>query len=73
MACTNRIGCIPSSFNCDHSSGNHSFINDYCSVETPNTTFFDFGIFLEVLQSGAVASKDFLKSSRSVSGGACDV
>ncbi|KAL4594930.1 hypothetical protein ACB092_12G054900 [Castanea dentata] len=61
VACKNQIGCLQNSFNCDHTSGNHSFVNDYCSVTTPNTTLFDFGIFLEALQSGTVASKDFPK------------
>ena len=59
--------------NCDHSSGNHSFINDYCSVATPNATFFDFGIFLKAIQSGIVTSTNFPKISRSVSGGACEI
>ncbi|KAF3948660.1 hypothetical protein CMV_025369 [Castanea mollissima] len=39
--------------------GNHTFLNDYCSVEPPITKLFDFGIFLDALQSGTVASKDF--------------
>ncbi|KAK4571304.1 hypothetical protein RGQ29_029919 [Quercus rubra] len=59
IACTKHIGCNPSSFKCQHSLGNHTFLNDYCSVEPPNTKLFDFGIFLDALQSGTVASKDF--------------
>ena len=59
IACTKHIGCNPSSFKCQHSLRNHTFLNDYCPVEPPNTTLFDFGIFLNALQSGTVASKDF--------------
>nr|XP_023876994.1 cyclic nucleotide-gated ion channel 1-like isoform X3 [Quercus suber]POE80364.1 cyclic nucleotide-gated ion channel 1 [Quercus suber] len=59
IACTKHIGCNPGSFKCQHSLRNHTFLNDYCPVEPPNTTLFDFGIFLDALQSGTVASKDF--------------
>ncbi|KAL4594933.1 hypothetical protein ACB092_12G055000 [Castanea dentata] len=59
IACTKHIGCNSSSFKCQLSLRNHTFLNDYCPVEPPNTTLFDFGIFLDALQSGTVASKDF--------------
>ncbi|KAF5451081.1 hypothetical protein F2P56_031381 [Juglans regia] len=59
FACENYIGCNRSSSYCDHSSGNYTFLNDYCPVEKENPTMFDFGIYLEALQSGTVASMDF--------------
>uniref|UniRef100_A0A7N2MI92 Ion transport domain-containing protein n=1 Tax=Quercus lobata TaxID=97700 RepID=A0A7N2MI92_QUELO len=61
-ACVDKE-CSESSFNCDHSLGNYTFLNDVCIISppnsTPNTTFFDFGIFLGALQSGVVQSKSF--------------
>ena len=61
-ACVNKE-CSESSFNCDHSLGNYTFLNDFCIISppntTPNTTFFDFGIFLGALQSGVVQTKSF--------------
>lgn len=59
IACDNRIGCNPHFFNCDHGFGNYTFLNDYCPFITPNKTLFDYGIFLEALQSGTVASTTF--------------
>ena len=59
QACENYIGCVRSSFNCDHILGNYTFLNDLCPITTPNATLFDFGIFLEALQSGVGQSKDF--------------
>ncbi|KAG2709683.1 hypothetical protein I3760_05G252600 [Carya illinoinensis] len=60
LACENHIECNRSSFDCkDRSVGNYTFLNDYCPIQTPNTTAFDFGIFHGALQSGTVASKDF--------------
>ncbi|XP_062178280.1 cyclic nucleotide-gated ion channel 1-like isoform X2 [Alnus glutinosa] len=60
IACENHIGCTPSTgFRCDHSSGNYTFLNDYCPVNPPNITLFDFGIFLGALQSGIIASTNF--------------
>ncbi|XP_023877059.2 cyclic nucleotide-gated ion channel 1 [Quercus suber] len=64
-ACSAHKECSESSFNCDHSSGNYSFLNDVCIITisppntTPNTTYFDFGIFFGALQSGVVQSKSF--------------
>ncbi|KAG7981344.1 hypothetical protein I3843_05G229200 [Carya illinoinensis] len=60
LACENHIECNRSSFDCkDRSVGNYTFLNDYCPIQTPNTTAFDFGIFQGALQSGTVASMDF--------------
>ena len=35
--------------------------NDFCPINPPNATVFDFGIFLGALQSGITASTDFPK------------
>nr|POE83906.1 cyclic nucleotide-gated ion channel 1 [Quercus suber] len=61
VACDqNRTRCYGTSFNCDGSSGDLSFINDICPINVPNTTStFDFGIFLLALQSGVLESPDF--------------
>uniref|UniRef100_A0A7N2RAF5 Cyclic nucleotide-binding domain-containing protein n=1 Tax=Quercus lobata TaxID=97700 RepID=A0A7N2RAF5_QUELO len=62
IACRNHIGCNQSSFNCRYSVGNQTFLNDYCSVETPNAaTPFNFGIFIDAIKSGTVASNDIPK------------
>ncbi|KAG2700646.1 hypothetical protein I3760_06G008700 [Carya illinoinensis] len=65
LACKNDIGCSKTSpsFNCDDGFGNYTFLNDSCSVETPKTTLFDFGIFQEARQSGILASKDFFQKT----------
>ncbi|KAK9994725.1 hypothetical protein SO802_024428 [Lithocarpus litseifolius] len=61
-ACVDKE-CSESSFNCDHSSGNYTFLNHICIISppytTPNATIFDFGIFHEALQYGVVQSKSF--------------
>ncbi|XP_075672633.1 cyclic nucleotide-gated ion channel 1-like [Castanea sativa] len=55
-----RSRCVGVSFDCDHSFGNLSFLNDTCSLnDTKNATSFDFGIFLKALQSGVLESEDF--------------
>ncbi|XP_065634439.1 cyclic nucleotide-gated ion channel 1 [Quercus suber] len=59
IACENHPRCVHSSLNCDHSLGNYTFLNDFCPIKTPNTTLFDFGIYLEALQSGVAESTDF--------------
>ncbi|XP_041015011.1 cyclic nucleotide-gated ion channel 1-like [Juglans microcarpa x Juglans regia] len=55
------IGCSETSFNCHAGFGNHTILNDYCSLEknTNTTLSFDFGIFQEARQSGILASMDF--------------
>ena len=56
----NCTGCYGTSFYCDRSSGDLSFINDICRQYVLNTTSaFDFGIFLPALQSGVLESPDF--------------
>ena len=56
-ACENQSGCGRSSFSCAH-SGNYTFLDDLCPINAPNSTLFDFGIFLEALQSGVVQSSN---------------
>nr|POE83914.1 cyclic nucleotide-gated ion channel 1 [Quercus suber] len=55
----NHSRCVGISFDCDRSFGNLSFINEFCPINTKNTTSFDFGIFLKALQSGVLESEDF--------------
>ncbi|CAH8381054.1 unnamed protein product [Eruca vesicaria subsp. sativa] len=55
-----RSKCIIDSLYCKSgTSGNNTFLNGYCPVLEPNTTSFDFGIFLGALDSGVVESQDF--------------
>ncbi|KAB1205060.1 Cyclic nucleotide-gated ion channel 1 [Morella rubra] len=64
FVCRKDDGCkLPSSFSCaDHGFANYTLLlNDNCPVQTPNTTLFDFGIFLHALQSDTVSSTDFLQ------------
>ena len=61
MACENHTGCIRTSFNRDRNLGDYTFLNDFCPIKTPNTTLFDFGVYLGALQSGVVQSKNFSK------------
>ncbi|KAG2709681.1 hypothetical protein I3760_05G252500, partial [Carya illinoinensis] len=61
----NDTACTPNSFNCHdhvHSSGNYTFMNDYCPVETKDGTMpIDFGIYRDAIKSGIVASRNFRK------------
>ncbi|KAF5947553.1 hypothetical protein HYC85_013510 [Camellia sinensis] len=43
---------------CGQNAG-FQLLNTSCPIQTPNTTHFDFGIFLSALQSGIVGSTDF--------------
>ncbi|XP_021819153.1 uncharacterized protein LOC110761081 isoform X1 [Prunus avium] len=60
-ACRHGNGCGSSTFNChDHQTLiNITVLNDLCPINPPNTTLFDFGIYLNVLQSGALWSTDY--------------
>ncbi|KAG8390394.1 hypothetical protein BUALT_Bualt01G0078800 [Buddleja alternifolia] len=59
-ACGKQSACRNASFYCqgDH-TGFSQLLNDSCPIQTANTTAFNFGIFLDALQSGVVESKDF--------------
>ncbi|KAL4339221.1 hypothetical protein GQ457_08G033650 [Hibiscus cannabinus] len=60
-ACRNNTECSPRSFYCDGDSSFSMLLNQSCPIQTPNTTLFNFGIFLDALQSGVVESEDFLE------------
>ncbi|KAG6706947.1 hypothetical protein I3842_06G008200 [Carya illinoinensis] len=60
VACKPDAGCRKTSFNCGHGSSNNTIVlNNFCSIENPNTTLFDFGIFQEARQSRILESMDF--------------
>lgn len=58
--CRGQSGCRTASFDCDgdHTQFSGTF-NQSCPIQTPNATIFNFGIFLDALQSDVVESKDF--------------
>ncbi|XP_051138216.1 cyclic nucleotide-gated ion channel 1 [Andrographis paniculata] len=60
-ACGDQSACRSSSFYCDakDSGGFTQYLNNSCPILDPNATLFDFGIFLDALQSGVVESKNF--------------
>ncbi|XP_061998576.1 cyclic nucleotide-gated ion channel 1-like isoform X1 [Rosa rugosa] len=60
-ACRKEKKCGDNTFDCggNHSFKNVTFINDFCPISTPNPTLFNFGIFMEALQSNIVGSTDF--------------
>ncbi|XP_065616774.1 cyclic nucleotide-gated ion channel 1 isoform X2 [Quercus suber] len=55
-SCAIQSGCVQTYFNCDNSRGNFSFSNDFCTSDTQ----FNFGIYLEALQSGVMESRQIL-------------
>lgn len=57
-ACHNRTGCVSNSLYCDVSPGDNSFLNISCPLVDDNPPF-DFGIFLDALESGVVGSMNF--------------
>ncbi|KAK5834651.1 hypothetical protein PVK06_010327 [Gossypium arboreum] len=58
-ACGNNTTCHRS-FYCDNGDSYfRTLLNQSCPIQTPNSTLFNFGIFLDALQSGIVESKDF--------------
>ncbi|KAK3219059.1 hypothetical protein Dsin_013029 [Dipteronia sinensis] len=60
-ACKSHTGCRHDSIDCQKSSENHVFFNDFCSTETHNTNIYDFGIFRDTVRSGIVGNRNFLK------------
>ncbi|XWS48528.1 hypothetical protein CRYUN_Cryun13aG0085700 [Craigia yunnanensis] len=58
-ACKNNTGCNQHLFYCDGGSSISTLLNQSCPIQTPDTSLFNFGIFLDALQSGIVESKDF--------------
>ncbi|KAM1049689.1 hypothetical protein FF2_031234 [Malus domestica] len=60
FACRSTNGCEASSFDCnDHPFRNITLVNSLCPINPPNATLFDFGIFLDALQSDMLRSSDF--------------
>lgn len=59
QACGDNTTCSNSSLLCDDNSYIDNLLNGSCPIQTPNTTLFDFGIFLDALDSGVVESTDF--------------
>ncbi|KAM5570090.1 cyclic nucleotide-gated ion channel 1-like [Rosa sericea] len=60
-ACRKENKCEDCTFDCggNHSFKNVAFINDFCPISIPNSTVFNFGIFLDAVQSNIVGSTDF--------------
>ncbi|KAF6140865.1 hypothetical protein GIB67_042278 [Kingdonia uniflora] len=59
-ACRNTAGCQISSLYCrDYNKESNTFLRASCPVIEPNKTVFDFGVYLDSLQSGIVESKTF--------------
>ncbi|XP_057721598.1 cyclic nucleotide-gated ion channel 1-like isoform X1 [Arachis stenosperma] len=63
-ACTrSNATCNKEDMYCNNHQGGLStistFLNASCPIKETNTTLFDFGIFLDALQSGVVESRDF--------------
>ncbi|KAF9671145.1 hypothetical protein SADUNF_Sadunf12G0017100 [Salix dunnii] len=58
QACGIQETCRREYLFCDGAggTGNVSFLDNYCPVTTPNEKVFNFGIFLDALQSGVVLS-----------------
>ncbi|KAH7538192.1 hypothetical protein FEM48_Zijuj03G0172800 [Ziziphus jujuba var. spinosa] len=61
-ACRHHDGCDSATFDCNENTlANRTFLNDFCPVDPPNATVFDFGIFLDALQNGVLGPMDFPK------------
>ncbi|XP_057950420.1 LOW QUALITY PROTEIN: cyclic nucleotide-gated ion channel 1 [Malania oleifera] len=58
-ACGNHPGCDRHTLYCGDRIVNNTFLNVSCPIENEDPNVFDFGIFLDALQSGVVESKDF--------------
>ncbi|XP_048429603.1 cyclic nucleotide-gated ion channel 1-like [Pyrus x bretschneideri] len=58
--CRSENGCDLSTLQCDNSGfRNITLLHDLCPTNPPNPVVFDFGIFLNTLQSGIVGTTDF--------------
>lgn len=58
-ACAKHPGCERYTLYCNEKNANNTFLTDSCPIENPDVKIFDFGIFLDALNSGVVESKDF--------------
>ncbi|KAL5568095.1 hypothetical protein UlMin_024670 [Ulmus minor] len=64
-ACNSQNGCHSvSSFYCQSNSisaKNLTYFNQFCPVNPPNSTVFDFGIFANAIESGTLGTTNFLR------------
>ncbi|XP_016650473.1 PREDICTED: cyclic nucleotide-gated ion channel 1-like, partial [Prunus mume] len=63
-ACRNNNGCEPTTFYCNgRTIRNITFLDDLCSINphNANATPFDFGMFVEAVQSGVLESTNLPK------------
>ncbi|KAF8393809.1 hypothetical protein HHK36_020007 [Tetracentron sinense] len=58
-ACGDHPGCDSRLLYCENSTGGSAFLIASCPFKEPNTTLFDFGIFIDALKSGVVESRDY--------------
>ncbi|KAL3524399.1 hypothetical protein ACH5RR_017233 [Cinchona calisaya] len=59
-ACRNQYACIQTTVHCQEDrTGIKDMLNYSCPIQKPDSTRFDFGIFLDALQSGIVESTNF--------------
>ncbi|XP_048429612.1 cyclic nucleotide-gated ion channel 1-like [Pyrus x bretschneideri] len=59
-ACRSENGCNLSTLQCDNTHfRNVTLLNDLCPTNPPNPMAYDFGIFIDTLQSGIVGTTDF--------------
>ncbi|KAL5537888.1 hypothetical protein UlMin_045292, partial [Ulmus minor] len=63
-ACNSQNGChSASSFYCQSNSistKNLTYFNQFCPVNPPNSTVYDFGIFANAIESGTLGTTNFL-------------
>ncbi|XP_048429599.1 cyclic nucleotide-gated ion channel 1-like [Pyrus x bretschneideri] len=58
--CRSENGCNLSTLQCDNTPfKNVTLLNDLCPTNPPNPMAYDFGIFVDSLQSGIVGTTDF--------------
>ncbi|BFG36176.1 hypothetical protein CerSpe_224500 [Prunus speciosa] len=62
-ACQSENGCEFRIFYCDDDGTlrNVTLLNDLCPINPSNAKVFDFGIYLDAVQSGMLGSTDFLR------------
>ena len=62
-ACQNNTGCHHSSFYCEDmiSTRDYTFLNDFCSIKSGNTSDYNFGLYNDALESGIVEVTNFPK------------
>lgn len=57
--CLTISECIPN-YDCGRSTSlNSTILNELCPIDSPNTMLFDFGMYLDMLQSGNTGSIHF--------------